>query len=241
MINENKTLLKAEIKRKKSSLKQRIFESTKKFYEINYYIINCKKGYLWWHILSLVIEYLQVMAFILDDTLLNLWKQTAFINNIKLISKYIFIVPLIKYNKIIYITVLNVILIVVILFSLTSVILIIIGKINIKTSRQLLIVFKIFLEGVSFTFFGHLIFLIFTIFVCENDNKSYFDANLECRSGLLYKIDSVLGIITLILLLGLSVFSISTLFIPNFVNNYEANDVLKKTNKIGRASCRERV
>ena len=229
MINENKTLIKAKLKSKKSTFKQKIFTITEKFYEVNYYIVNCTKGYLWWNILSLIIQYLEIISYIFDATLTNLWKQPKLISNIKLISNYIFLVPLIRFNKIIYLTVLNFIIVMIIFFAIFSTIIILTGKFNIKENRKLLITFRTIIEGISFTFFGHLIFLIISIYLCIGKN-AYFEGNDKCKIGLWYKIDSILGIITIIILLIISFFSVSSFFIPSFVTYYKENDVLKKTN-----------
>ena len=117
----------------------------------------------------------------------------------------------------------------IIVFFISFIITIIFAQKNIKNNKKILAVYRFILEGISFTFFGQIFFGIITVFLCVNDNSSYYAQSIKCQGGVLYTIDSILGVISLIILLLMSFFFVSTFFVPNFLNN-EINNALKKSN-----------
>ena len=67
MKNERKKLLDIDVFKKESKLKLKIKEILEGFYELLYFILKDPLDNFWWECISLIIQYLQLSAFILDD------------------------------------------------------------------------------------------------------------------------------------------------------------------------------
>jgi len=92
-------------------------------------------------------------------------------------------------------------------------------------------ILKIVLPLISFTFFGQILGLLISIFICDIDNKfSIIDSSLECYAGTWFYIEAILSIICICFLICISYLTILILYKPNFIN--EENDILKKSSSI---------
>jgi hypothetical protein len=67
MKSERKKILSIDIFQKDSKLNSKIKEIFEGFYELLYCILKDPLDNFWWECISLIIQYLQLSAFILDD------------------------------------------------------------------------------------------------------------------------------------------------------------------------------
>ena len=67
MQNESKKILDAEIIKKDSKIKSKIKELLEGFFYTFYLILKNPLDNLWWECISLLIQYLQLITFILDE------------------------------------------------------------------------------------------------------------------------------------------------------------------------------
>ena len=79
MKNENKDILKAKIKKKKSTFLKIIDEFYEGFYALFYFILKNPLDNFWWECISLTIQYSQLLIFIIDSTVS---RKSSFIKNI---------------------------------------------------------------------------------------------------------------------------------------------------------------
>ena len=68
MHNDGKKILNAEIMKKKSKIKSKIKELLEGVFSIFYFILKNPLDNLWWECISLIIQYLQLIIFIVDET-----------------------------------------------------------------------------------------------------------------------------------------------------------------------------
>ena len=68
MQNDGKKILNAEIMKKESKIKSKIKDLLEGFFSIFYYILKNPLDNLWWECISLIIQYLQLIIFIVDET-----------------------------------------------------------------------------------------------------------------------------------------------------------------------------
>ena len=68
MKSERKKLLEIDVFQKESNLNSKIKEIFEGFYELLYCILKDPLDNFWWECISLIIQYFQLIAFILDDT-----------------------------------------------------------------------------------------------------------------------------------------------------------------------------
>ena len=68
MNNDNNAILNAEINKKESELLKKIQNFYEGFYELFYFILKNPLDNFWWEIISLSIQYSQLLAFIIDET-----------------------------------------------------------------------------------------------------------------------------------------------------------------------------
>ena len=68
MQNESKKILDAEIIKRESKIKSKIKELFEGFFYTFFYILKNPLDNLWWECISLIIQYLQLIIFILDET-----------------------------------------------------------------------------------------------------------------------------------------------------------------------------
>ena len=67
MQNESKKILEAEIIKKESKLKLKFREIFEAFFSTFYFILENPLDNLWWEVISLIIQYVQLILFILDE------------------------------------------------------------------------------------------------------------------------------------------------------------------------------
>ena len=68
MQNESKKILNAEITKKQSKIKITIKGLFEGFFSIFYCILKNPLDNVWWECISLIIQYLQLIIFMLDET-----------------------------------------------------------------------------------------------------------------------------------------------------------------------------
>ena len=68
MQNESKKILDAEIIKKQSKTKIRIKGTFEAFFSTFYFILKNPLDNLWWECISLIIQYIQLIIFALDET-----------------------------------------------------------------------------------------------------------------------------------------------------------------------------
>ena len=68
MQNDGKKILNAEIIKKESKIKSKIKDLLEGFFSIFYFILKNPLDYLWWESIRLIIQYLQLIIFIVDET-----------------------------------------------------------------------------------------------------------------------------------------------------------------------------
>ena len=68
MQNESKKILDAEIIKRESKIKSKIKELFEGFFCTFFFILKNPLDNLWWECISLIIQYLQLIIFILDET-----------------------------------------------------------------------------------------------------------------------------------------------------------------------------
>ena len=68
MNNENNAILNAEINEKESKLLKNIQDFYEGFYELFYFILKNPLDNFWWEIISLTIQYSQLLIFSIDET-----------------------------------------------------------------------------------------------------------------------------------------------------------------------------
>ena len=81
MKNERKKLLDIDVFKKESKLNSKIKEVLEGFYELLYFVLKDPLDNFWWECISLIIQYFQLSAFILDDTVsFNFYDNIVFKN-----------------------------------------------------------------------------------------------------------------------------------------------------------------
>ena len=79
MKSERKKLLDIDVLQKDSKLNAKIKEIFEGFYEVLFCILKDPLDNFWWECISLIIQYFQLIAFILDDTVsFNIYDNIVF-------------------------------------------------------------------------------------------------------------------------------------------------------------------
>ena len=90
-------------------------------------------------------------------------------------------------------------------------------------------ILKYCLPIICCTFFGQIFLLSVSVFECRN-GKTYFDENIDCKSGNWFYFDAPISIIAMIIQIFLSYLTISMSYQADFI--IEGNDLLKKRSSI---------
>ena len=79
MNNENKGILKVNLKKQGLNLLKKLNEFYEGFYALFYFILKNPLDNFWWECISLTIQYSQLLIFIIDSTVS---RKSSFIKNI---------------------------------------------------------------------------------------------------------------------------------------------------------------
>jgi hypothetical protein len=71
MINEKKEILNAKININESKFNEIIKELHESFFELFYFILKNPVNNIWWHCISITIQYAQMLLLILNSTVSN--------------------------------------------------------------------------------------------------------------------------------------------------------------------------
>ena len=68
MKNENKNIIRAEVVKKESKYKKIVENIIDRIYEVFFYILKNPVDNIYWECISLIIQYLQLIIFVLDES-----------------------------------------------------------------------------------------------------------------------------------------------------------------------------
>ena len=135
------------------------------------------------------------------------------INKINAFLKYFHLIEFIRGKKIVYLIVINII-IICILFLFVFLLIIAFNVRKKKYFKNIIInILKVFIPLFSISFFGQIFNGLLSAIKCEN-NFSFYDLNRKCNEGILFLIQEILSIISIICLLIIALFVSSIYYIP---------------------------
>ena len=137
-------------------------------------------------------------------------------SNIKKINsflKYFHLIEFIRGKKIVYLIIINII-IICILFLFVFLLIIAFNLRKKKYFKNIIInILKVFIPLFSISFFGQIFNGLLSATKCEN-NFSFYDLNQKCSEDILFLIQEILSIISIICLLIIALFVSSIFYIP---------------------------